>query len=66
MEVSVGDQIKFKSPMRRSSLQDYSDLYITVKGTITITGAGAYTEIRQANKRKSKYYIKIVCHLLIA
>ena len=37
----VNDQIKFKTTMLRSSLCDCSDAYILVKGTITITGAGA-------------------------
>ena len=30
-------QIKFKTTMLKSSLCDYSDAYILVKGTITIT-----------------------------
>ena len=33
-------QIKFKTTMLESSLCDYSDAYILVKGRITITGAG--------------------------
>ena len=33
--------IRFKTPMLRSSLCDYSDAYILVKGTITVTGPGA-------------------------
>ena len=33
--------IKFKTPMFRSSLWDYSDAYILVKGTITVTAPGA-------------------------
>ena len=32
-------QIKFKTSMLKSSLYDYSDAYILVKGTITITAA---------------------------
>ena len=32
--------IKFKTTMLRSSLCDYADSYILVKGTITITGEG--------------------------
>ena len=31
---------KFKTAMLRSNLCDYTDAYILVKGTITITGAG--------------------------
>ena len=34
-------QIRFKTTMLKSSLCDYSDAYILVKGKITITGAGA-------------------------
>ena len=33
--------IKFKTTMLRSNLCDYADSYILVKGTITITSAGA-------------------------
>ena len=38
---NTNSQIKFKTSMLRSSLYDYSDAYILVSGTITITGAGA-------------------------
>ena len=41
---NVNIQIKFKTTMLKSSLCDYSDAYILVKGTISInntTGAGA-------------------------
>ena len=37
----TGHEIKFKTTMLRSSLCDYADAYILVKGTITINGAGA-------------------------
>ena len=33
--------IRFKTPMLRSNLCDYSDAYILVKGTITVTVLGA-------------------------
>ena len=36
----TGNSIKFKSTMVRSNLCDFSDAYIFVRGTITITGAG--------------------------
>ena len=39
-------QIRFKTTMLKSSLYDYSDVYILVKGKITITGAGADTTAR--------------------
>ena len=32
--------IRFKTPMFRSNLCDYSDPYILVKGTITVTAPG--------------------------
>ena len=34
---NTNSQIKFKTSMSRSSLCDYSDAYIPVSGTITIT-----------------------------
>ena len=37
--------------MVRSSLCDYADSYILVKGTITITGAGANADTSQADER---------------
>ena len=47
---NVNSQIKFKTTMLKSSLCDYSDAYILVKGTITITGAGADAAGRQAGE----------------
>ena len=46
IEINDGD-IKFKTTMLRSNLCDYADSYILVKGTITITGAGANAPERQ-------------------
>ena len=37
--------------MLKSSLCDYSDAYIFVKGTITIAGAGDNAAARQADER---------------
>ena len=37
--------------MLKSSLYDYSDAYIIVKGKIAITGRGADAAARQADKR---------------
>ena len=48
---SVNSQIKFRTTMLKSSLCDYSDVYILVKGKITITGAGADAAARQADQR---------------
>ena len=47
--------------MWKSSLCVCNDAYVLVKGTITITGAGADVAAKQAHKR-SKYYLKIVHH----
>ena len=41
----VHENIKFKTPMLRSDLGDYSGTYIVLKGTITIEGTD------NANKR---------------
>ena len=48
---NVNGQIKFKTTMLKSSLCDYSDEYILVRGIITITGAGANAPARQADER---------------
>ena len=47
----VSSQIKFKTTMLKSSLCDYSDAYILVKGTITINGIGADVTTRRADER---------------
>ena len=46
---NVNSQIK--TTMLKSSLCDYSDAYILVKGTIKITGRGADAAARQADER---------------
>ena len=48
---NVNSQIMFKTTMLKTSLCDYSDAYIFVKGTVTITGAGADAAGRQADER---------------
>ena len=47
---NVDSQIKFKTTMLKSSLCDYSDAYILVKGTITIAGEGADAAARHADE----------------
>ena len=37
--------------MLRSNLCDYADIYILVKGTVTITGAGANDAAKQLDER---------------
>ena len=48
---NVNSQIKFKTTMLKSSLCDYSDAYILVKGTITINRRVADDAARQADER---------------
>ena len=62
---NVNSQIKFKTTMLKSSLCDYSDTYILVKGTITITGAGDDAAARQADERDKGVVLKILLPLLI-
>ena len=47
----ANSDIRFKTTMLRSNLCDYTDSYILVKGTITITGAGHDAAARQADKK---------------
>ena len=37
-QYSVNKNIKFKTSMLRSDLCDYSEIYIVVKGTVTVEG----------------------------
>ena len=48
---SFNSQIKFKTTILKSSLSDYSDAYILVKGKITITGAEDDAAARQEDER---------------
>ena len=49
---SVNSQIKFKTTMLKSSLCDYSDAYILVKGTITINGRADAAAIQADGRDK--------------
>ena len=49
---NVNSQIKFKTTMLKSSLCDYSDAYILVKGTISVTNtAAAGAAVNNINKK---------------
>ena len=48
---NVNSQTKFKTTMLKSSLFDYADAYILVKGKIIITGAGDDAAVRPADER---------------
>ena len=52
--------------MFKSSLCDYSDAYVLVKGRITIQGAGDNAAARHADEIDKGIHLKIVLHLLIA
>ena len=57
--------IRFKAPMLRSNLRDdYSDAYILVKGTITVTAPGANNNANNIrDKRNRPLILKIMHHL---
>ena len=55
---SAGGDIRFKTTMLRSNLQDYADAYILVKRTITITGAGADDAAKQLDERNKGVIFK--------
>ena len=56
--------IRFKAPMLRSHLCDYSDAYILVKGTITVTAPGVNNNaVNIRNKRNRPLILKIMHHL---
>ena len=50
--------IRFKTKMIKSSICDYSDAYIFVKGRITITGAGDAAAARQGDERNKSVIFK--------
>ena len=46
--------IRFKTPMLRSNLCDYSDAYILVKGTISVTALGANNGANNIRDKKNR------------
>ena len=57
---NVNSQIKFKTNMLRSSLCDYSDAYIFVKGTIAVNNTAAAGG--DANNTDKKVIFKLIIH----
>ena len=55
---STNSQIKFKTPMLKSSSYDYSDVYAIVKGTITVVGVGAKSSARTTDIEKKQVILK--------
>ena len=50
---NINGDFRFKTTILKSSLCDYSDTYILVKGIITITGAGDDVAARQADEKNA-------------
>ena len=48
---NVNSQIKFKTTMLKSSLCDYSDAYILVKGTISVNNTAQGDAVNNTNKK---------------
>ena len=55
---TTGSDIKFKNTMLTSSLSDFADVYILVKGTTTITGAGDDAAAWRADERNKGVIFK--------
>ena len=55
---NTNNYITFKTTMLKSSLCDYSDAYILVKGRTTITGVGANAEARHEDERNKGVIFK--------
>ena len=49
---SENKSIRFKTPMLRSNLCDYSDAYILVKGTIIVTAPGVNNNANNVRDKK--------------
>ena len=62
--VEINDEAKFKRSMLRSSLCDYSDAYMLVKGNITVTNTA--DDGAAANNTNKKVIFKNCAHLLAA
>ena len=46
--------IRFKTPMLRSSLCNYSDAYVLVKGTITVTASGVNNNANNIRDKRNR------------
>ena len=57
-ETYTGNDIKFKTTMLRSSLCDYADAYILVKGAITVTGAKDDDATKRLDERNKDVVFK--------
>ena len=57
-ETYTGNDIKFKTTMLRSSLCDYADAYILVKGAITVTDAKDDDATKRLDERNKDVVFK--------
>ena len=57
----TNSQIKFKTSMLKSSLCNYSDAYILVKGTITVTNTAATTTAANNDNKKVIFKLCAIC-----
>ena len=64
--INKNKQIRVKTSMLRPSLCGYSDSYILVSGTMTITGAGADDAAKRLDERNKRIIFKIMYRLLTA
>ena len=55
---NTNNQIKFKTTMLKSSLCDYSDVYLLVKGTMTLVWQGAYVAAIQIDNNVKQVIFK--------
>ena len=46
--------IRFKTPMLRSNLCDYSDAYVLGKGTITVTAPGVHNNANNIRDKRNR------------
>ena len=53
---NTNSQIKFKTTMLKSSLYDYSDAHILVKGVITVVWQRADASVRAADRNNKQYF----------
>ena len=51
---NIYKSIRFKTPMLRSNLCDYSDAYILVKGTITVTAPGVNNNANNIRDKRNR------------
>ena len=65
VKFNTSNDIRFKTTILKSTLCDFSDEYILVKGRITITRARADAAARQEDERNTVVIFKTLLHLLL-